>query len=998
MKQSKSYKISMILLLLFFAVSVSCCLVAALRPVAAETNNDPSFSEIELEDSYAKGTELSVPQVIMTLNGQNYVTQAVLHNPYGSAEQVYDAMTLDVAGVHTLEYKATVGGVTYSYEDTFSVYQPKYEFTSSNCKAEYSTTAVSGMEGEYISLAQDETLIIRDYFDITQATISEPIFEASIIPAKVGAADFERLTVRFVSKNDPSQYLEVVCNYYTRNNNTYYQAGANTQTVTGYEANGGTLHVGNTWGSPQSGCFNGTYPERTVKFYLDYETKTVYAGNAKGFVIDLDDPNYFGTLWEGFENGGEVYVEVEASTYTGINPAQFLLTRVGDIDLTQQNVYDTQGPEITIDFGEYSEENIPVGVAGKAYPIFSADAVDFLSGDCDVSVHVWARYYTSQKYEVDISDGSFVPQTAGEYIIEYSAEDASGNIAVKRISVNVLAQTNPISITFADQQTSGKTGEKIAVSEITATGGAGVVNTQTEVLFAGTPVEVVNGSFLAERAGQYTVRVTGTDYIGQQQVAEYTVTVTANDAPVFIDDIVLPKYLIAGSEYTFGEVYAYDYSSGSGGTPVKATLVTEDVNGKVEHADGKYTPSVADHLDKVKVYYTASVNGQTATSEVFEIETCVVGTGNKVDISKYFVSDAVGIEATAEGMRLSTTQSSASVDFANPVLANGLTYTFNVDPSANSFTAFNIYLYDSLNAEECVKLSYKKATQSTSYMSLNDGTDYTIPASFFGNSSYEFAVSFNNKTCVFSYETSVRLTASKTMNGDAFTGFSSGKVYVVFEFEGVTQTATVVLSELGGQRMTSVSTDLIKPKIDLFNEIAGRYSIGDVVDLTAAVAVDVLDPNIQAFYTVYAPSGEIAKDVDGKELSNIPVGESYKLALQEYGVYRVGYTATDWNDRAETTFSYVLEVVDAVPPVIILNGEVPAEATVGDTVSIPLARATDLLDGSCDVYAYFLRPDGSYRAYNSGMTYEMQGDYTLIYYAFDTSGNTAKITYTISVK
>ena len=63
MKQSKSYKISMILLLLFFAVSVSCFLISAFRPVTAETNNEPSFTTIELDDSYAKGTELSVPEV-----------------------------------------------------------------------------------------------------------------------------------------------------------------------------------------------------------------------------------------------------------------------------------------------------------------------------------------------------------------------------------------------------------------------------------------------------------------------------------------------------------------------------------------------------------------------------------------------------------------------------------------------------------------------------------------------------------------------------------------------------------------------------------------------------------------------------------------------------------------------------------------------------------------------------------------------------------------------
>ena len=349
-------------------------------------------------------------------------------------------------------------------------------------------------------------------------------------------------------------------------------------------------------------------------------------------------------------------------------------------------------------------------------------------------------------------------------------------------------------------------------------------------------------------------------------------------------------------------------------------------------------------------------------------------------------------------MILKADRDGATADFANPLLADGLTFTFDVDAEANSFSRLNVYLRDSIDPDECIKLSYAKSSQSASFLSVNDGAQYSIAASFFGGSNYDFGIRFDNKTCVASYETEVRITVDKTVAGADFSGFSSGKVYVTFEFEGVGAEAAIILSELGGQRMTSITTDLVKPKISLVNELSGRYSLGDVVQLTTAIAADVLDPNITASYTVYAPDGSIARDVNGTELKDVPVDTSYQLRLDAYGVYRVAYTATDWNGRSEQTFSYVLEVVDAIPPVIILNGEVPSEAAVGSAIDIPLARAVDFIDGVRDVYAYILGPDGRYRAYANGMTYDLTGEYTVVYYAFDESGNTAKLVYTIQVR
>ena len=355
MKQRIRYKIgamciSAVLLLntglgLFSPANVFATVADELTAADIQTSEGtPVFSEITLQESYKKGASLSIPRVTMTLGENQYIATAILHRPDGSARSVSGAETLDMAGEYTLEYTAAANGRTFSAEKKFSVYQPKFELSDGTGVAEYrqnmtlrgqgagasGTALTETMSGEYISLEEGQTLTIHDYFDITKATTREPIFEAAIIPSVVGTEDFSTLTVRFVSKSDPSQYLEIIGNHSDYNNCTYFLAGANTQTASGYESSQGTIHVGNTWGAPYSGSFratpnnNMTLAQDTLKIYLDYETKCVYANQAKGFVIDLDDPRYFGTLWDGFEDG-EVYVEISASRYQGANPAQFLI-------------------------------------------------------------------------------------------------------------------------------------------------------------------------------------------------------------------------------------------------------------------------------------------------------------------------------------------------------------------------------------------------------------------------------------------------------------------------------------------------------------------------------------------------------------------------------------------------------------------------------------------------------------------------------------------------
>ena len=109
MKQSVRYKLAAVCLLLVFALNM---LLGFLPPLsvtgtAAESTaaqeETPQFTEISLQESYAKGTELTIPQVKMTLGGEQYIAMAVLHLPDGSARSVAGKETLGLAGQYTLE-------------------------------------------------------------------------------------------------------------------------------------------------------------------------------------------------------------------------------------------------------------------------------------------------------------------------------------------------------------------------------------------------------------------------------------------------------------------------------------------------------------------------------------------------------------------------------------------------------------------------------------------------------------------------------------------------------------------------------------------------------------------------------------------------------------------------------------------------------------------------------------------------------------------------------
>ena len=982
-------------LVLVFALSV-----ATATMVFADT--EAQFSEIDIEENYCKNDTMEIPVVTMTVGGKDYETKAVLHQPDGKAKFASGNAILSQFGKWTLEYIATADGITYNTEKSFYVYQPKFELTSTEDQIYYENNGVDGAQGEFVSLSKDNMLTINDFFDLTKSSLSKPIFEAVILPDEIGKQDFNTLQIDFICKNDQSQYLRIIVNYNPENNMTYTMAGSQDQTPTGLEQSGQRLHVGDNWGAAWHGTFRGQpAPGQNqifsdVKIWLDYQSKTVYSQTNKGFVIDLDDSQYFSNLWTGFDEG-EVFVRISASRYEATKPANFIIMRAGDIDLKAQEIYDTTPPELTLDYGGVGEDDLPIGVVGYDYKVFPATAVDYMSGECAVTVKVRSRDNTTGGVELPIVNGRFTPVSAGEHVITYTSADQSGNVATKTITIEVVDSYAAPDMKLTGITMSAKNGEEVKFASVEPLNCIGRAEIEIKVFFDEKEVPTENNAFRPDRTGEYVVYITATDYLGRTAERNYSVFVEENDKAVFIDRIVLPNYLIAGSEYRFDEVYAYDYTVSGKVNKVKATLVTEDNNGTIEHDDDKYTPSAANHLDTARIHYKATINGVSSTSEVFEIPVCIVGSGKEnLDISKYFVSADATITKSSSGTRITTTKNKTKTEFANFLLAHGVSVEFDVDETKNAFNKINVYLKDVLDENEVVRITFEKSSATRSYFYVNDGTKYEVPASFYGQGENSFIFKYDNEQLTVTDTSKVTFGVATYLSGEKFRGFTSGRVSLTIEFEDVKGESSIILSKLSGQNTTSVQRDLIKPRIALDTPMAFRYKLNDVVELSSAIALDVLDPNIVSYYTVKGVGGEIMKDVDGVPLERIALSERHTVKLDKYGVYRVSYYAEDWNGKKEDDFGYIMEVVDLTPPVLAVFGDAPKNVKKGDKMTVPKAVAIDEIDGETDVTVFVMLPDGSFRKYGTSVTeYTEKGKYVFYLYTFDAAGNTAVKTYEV---
>ncbi len=985
--------------LLSACASVGVWVYGARAQAAAE----PILAGGEIEEEYILGEYLTVPAAQITCGDKTENAKIIVKTPKGELLQSTNVHLLQ-GGVYTIEYRAIFDGELKTVEKTFTVQTPLFSALSKNSSAVYgedSSQYQTGLKGVNVKMAEGDILTYNDVIDLNA---SEGDFLEFILPPVSGAGtcDLRKIIVTLTDIHNPDVTLTVVAQcpenyggsdlwYYDY---TYVLAGGQNQTPSGFEEGSGNLHVGNEWGSPTRFSFYGMHGTdvavgtETLKLRYDEETNAVYANSTR--VIDLDDLNFFEEPWRGFTTG-EVKMTITGDKYN-TPVANMLITKIGVNNLNQTILTDDEAPEITVDYEDYDSANLPNASKGYSYPVFSAKAMDKAFGVVPVKAKVYYSYESSQRYQVEIQDGKFKTDKAGYYTIEYSAVDGYLNVGKKLVVIQCndtsLDITAEASGTYA---TTGKTGELIFPAKVAYVGGTGTVETYATVKAQEGEETLIEEGFRPENAGKYTVTLYAKDMLGKTGWYSYEVEVTANDKPVFLDEVILPNYFLSGYNYTLPSLFAYDYSSGKAEIPTVITVKDGDGERELTDGVGSFT---ADADGYATIIYNAT-GAQGNNQKEYKVP--VVNTWlseEALDMSKYFYGENITSVANDDNVAVTAT-ADTEYDFINPIIAHKFELKFAI--TKNAFACLQLVFTDAEdeNIQFTVEIENSGNPDENALLKINGvATRYRPAAGFYGGSFYFYYDDVNKIL-----EDDVNLKQYvEDEEENLFEGFPSGKLYLTARVIGVEGEAEIAWKEVGGQILCNMDADTIKPSLTIANDYKPSYVLGEVCEIYSAVSADVLSPEVYTSLTVYDPNGAVMTDRDGVALSGVPFDKSYFIDLNYYGSYSVVYSSKDAAGR-EQTYYYAVYVADYVAPVISLLGKTQTEVKLGGKINILKGTATDNLDGEVSVYTYLVTPSSLVKKVENGGTYVAteKGVYEIRYMAIDSFGNLTIFTYQVTV-
>ena len=861
---------------------------------------------------------------------------------------------------------------------------------------EYGTDNNSTKKGIKANLALDDKLTIKNVIDLQKCYDDNKAFiEIQPVVREVGKADYTHIILEIIDVYDESNFLKVQINPTPQMEDeattAYFLACAsNGQKLSGYESGRDILYVNSAYGEWSVFSFGDVIGGSSgTGFFYDVEKKAICAESYAGVrrqIIDFDDPKFFGTyLWDGFTSN-EVYCRISCTDYKG-DTAGILVTQYGDFDLSNPNIYDVVAPALTVDYGEYTKETIPSALVGKNYRVFPVNTFDALDGWLEADVKVYMNYYSSNKKEVSINkNGTFKPSIPVPHHIVYSATDSRGNTVEEIVEINVLASMDDLTLSFNEVALSCVEGDKYVFPAYSVSGALGNPKVSVLVTLNGKALDIESGGVRPYAAGEMKISYQLEDYVGRTYKVEHTVTVAEAEEPTFIESPVLPKYLIAGNEYVFPSLNAYDYIQGEGEAVATTIHVLENGTEKAVE-DNTYT--AADGVETVTIIYRAQI-GSAINEYQREIPVYSVRTDGDLDMAKYFVYGANGATATdSRSVDLMAT-GDESFMFINRLTSLLIKTEFTLCDTPKNMQKLHIVLTDAADESKKIQFTYTfNGSASTFYVNGNEGNSMTVEGAIVGEKMFSLTFDAANKQVFYDISTSNVLAVNTFSNGEAFNGFTGNKAYVSYCFEGVKNSVSLSVNSLNGNYFSDEIEDWISPYIDLVGTVGGEYQINDVMTLPTPLANDVLAGDLKAYVTLRTPSGAIAETTDGRTLQDFYCdGSTIQVKLTEYGSYVLEFTTMDaaGNEGYSNT---VVWVVDTEKPVLTLSGELPKTAKVGDKIKVPKATAADNLTQNVSVYVCAIMANGSVLDVSNadGFVVSEAGTYTVIYMVSDEAGN-----------
>ena len=381
-------------------------------------------------------------------------------------------------------------------------------------------------------------------------------------------------------------------------------------------------------------------------------------------------------------------------------------------------------------------------------------------------------------------------------------------------------------------------------------------------------------------------------------------------------------------------------------------------------------------------------------------------------LGKYFdISDAdedskkdFELRAEKNSLAFITDTDMASFTFINAIPVELFDVIINVSQElkANRFGAINVYLTDSVNADEVVKLSIVKIVVEDKGLCfaqfyLNDEMITGITGSFNGTSTSPFQLTYNKRERAVYDAMGLELSKIDTfLSGEAFNGFTSGKVYLKIELEGVTGLTDIKVSRIANQPLNyTMSEDGTAPQIIFSRSVSTSvYSaLGIPHTVASAIAYDALSEVGSVKVLITGPGGSADKIYDGD------IDKDYTFTPNKIGRYTMRYSVTDTAGNRMPQKSFFLFVQEEVEPTVTVANGPKSVYNVGDKYKIGAVTVSDDTDDECVVTIFVESPTMRQTSVSvdQEITFEKPGVYTLFYYVRDKYYNRSVVSYSILV-
>lgn len=921
------------------------------------------------------------PAAEFVVNGERKSADISLLMANGDAYE-YDGNAAPETGLMTVQYSADFNGQLISkdfdvvvFDDTLGFYGEDGTFYPSFVTP-LSKYSVSGCE---LNGSSDEKYTFSQILDLSACTLDEPL-----IVLDNGSEDSNvRPHVFITDAHDPTNYIEIVGRASVDNNNMVYTVAAvSGGTMIGH-IGGGSFYNGSIFGT-ETTFARSAQADRNLPamFYYDAAEKAVYANwYGQVHLIADFDADYQLKQWKGFTTG-EVYLQVkrhDSNDYV-------LVESVCGRSLGSPEA-DTVAPALKIDV----PSEVPYAIAGQPFAVYEAKAYDCYESVLPVSVHVYQGSGAQSGIEMNVSDGKFVPADSGWYTIVYSTSDSYGNAVSDFVNVQAVASADSpsISASISGVPSALFVGEKLmAPKPQNVSGGSGALSCDISLTSpSGEVIDASENELVLTEAGKYVLTYTFSDYVGNTGVYEYPIECSATDKPILYD-VAMPETILAGGRYEFPTAEVYNAE----GVEVS---VSASLDGKqLTITDNLADIETTDENAVLNVTYTAK--NSAGTSE--KTYTVPVMKTDAADRTSYFKvkSGSFDIAQEENSISFTTSESNSSVRFANAVLAEKLMLQLTVNSEQNDSDRISVLVYDSVQTDVAVRLDMVKKANGTE----NDKTQFYINGvqgnDMVGNfNGGVAALSLTYKKATKSFADSEGNSLGKlttTLNGDAFNGFPSGKVFVVISAGTVGEKGfRFNLSQLNNQAFAS--DDLFfdnYPELSVNGTIALQADVGATISIPSAYACDVLSP--------YASLNVSARRDMESLLEATDIEKPLELTLDSFGSYYVSYNYSDGS--VERSVTYQIQAMEHNAPQC-EEVTLPKEAKLGSKVEIPQMTATDDASETVTVSVIVLGPD--YNMHNilpedMSFTANKAGKWTVIYYVYDSCWNYQTYSYDITVK